>query len=157
MPKPRTQVNEWARKELNVPNLENILIAADKKDISAQKKATEELSFVPYSLVYQKQPNNTWKKIGHKCHGCDKVIKSENVIVNHKNVCKRLNTLYTDIDLSIVKEDNMPIQTLTIKGEKMYRWGDQGKLYRSRADAEKQAAAAYASGYKEPKKDMSKK
>jgi hypothetical protein len=54
----------------------------------------------------------------------------------------------------------MPIQTLTIKGEKMYRWGDQGKLYRNRSDAEKQASAAYASGYKEPmqpKKDMTKK
>jgi hypothetical protein len=51
----------------------------------------------------------------------------------------------------------MPIQTLTIKGEKMYRWGDSGKLYRNRSDAEKQATAAYASGYKEPKKDMTKK
>ena len=51
----------------------------------------------------------------------------------------------------------MPIQTITVKGEKMYRWGDSGKLYHNRADAEKQAAAAYASGYKEPKKDMKKK
>jgi hypothetical protein len=51
----------------------------------------------------------------------------------------------------------MPIQTLTIKGEKMYRWGDSGKLYRNRSDAEKQASAAYASGYKEPKKDMKDK
>lgn len=50
----------------------------------------------------------------------------------------------------------MPIQTVTVKGEKMYRWGDHGKLYRSRADAEKQAAAAYASGYKE-KNDAPKK
>ena len=48
----------------------------------------------------------------------------------------------------------MPIQTLTVKGEKMYRWGDSGKLYKDRADAEKQAAAAYASGYKEPMKQM---
>lgn len=50
----------------------------------------------------------------------------------------------------------MPIQTVMIKGEKMYRWGDSGKLYKQRSDAEKQAAAAYASGYKEPKKDMKK-
>ena len=48
----------------------------------------------------------------------------------------------------------MPIQTLTVKGEKMYRWGDSGKLYKDRADAEKQARAAYASGYKEPMKQM---
>jgi hypothetical protein len=50
----------------------------------------------------------------------------------------------------------MPIQTVMIKGEKMYRWGDSGKLYKERSQAEKQAAAAYASGYKEPKKDMKK-
>lgn len=51
----------------------------------------------------------------------------------------------------------MPIQTITVKGMKMYRWGDSGKLYPNRADAEKQAAAAYASGYKEPNKSMEKK
>ena len=44
-----------------------------------------------------------------------------------------------------------------IKGQKMYRWGDTGKPYKNRSDAEKQAAAAYASGYKEPKTDMRKK
>ena len=51
----------------------------------------------------------------------------------------------------------MPIQTLMIKGEKMYRWGDTGKMYKDRKDAEKQAAAIHASGYKEPmKKDKNK-
>ena len=39
-----------------------------------------------------------------------------------------------------------------IKGQKMYRYGDSGKLYKERADAEKQAAAIHASGYKEPMK-----
>ena len=47
----------------------------------------------------------------------------------------------------------MPIQTLMIKGERMYRYGDSGKLYKDRSDAEKQAAAMYASGYREPMKD----
>lgn len=50
----------------------------------------------------------------------------------------------------------MPIQTVMVKGQKMYRWGDSGKLYKERSDAEKQAAAAYASGYKD-KKDMKQK
>jgi hypothetical protein len=31
----------------------------------------------------------------------------------------------------------------------MYRYGDSGKLYTDRKDAEKQAAAIMASGYKE--------
>ena len=34
-----------------------------------------------------------------------------------------------------------------------YQWGTQGKVYPTRAQAEKQANAAYASGYeKKPKK-----
>ena len=41
-----------------------------------------------------------------------------------------------------------------IKGERMYRYGDSGKLYKLRSDAEKQAQAIRASGYREPKKDM---
>lgn len=51
----------------------------------------------------------------------------------------------------------MPIQTVMIKGERMYRYGDSGKLYKERSDAEKQAAAIHAAGYKEPMKDMKKK
>ena len=38
----------------------------------------------------------------------------------------------------------MPIRK--VKGG--YKWGKRGKVYRSRKDAERQAAAAYASGYK---------
>lgn len=46
----------------------------------------------------------------------------------------------------------MPIHRVTKNGKIYYKWGDQGKLYEKREDAEKQAQAAYASGYKEPKK-----
>ena len=42
----------------------------------------------------------------------------------------------------------MPIKK--VKGG--YRFGDSGKVYKSREDAERQAAAIYASGYKEKKK-----
>jgi hypothetical protein len=33
-----------------------------------------------------------------------------------------------------------------------YKWGSQGKVYKTRAGAERQAAAAYASGYKDTDK-----
>ena len=33
-----------------------------------------------------------------------------------------------------------------------YKWGSQGKVYKTRAGAEKQARAAYANGYKSKKK-----
>lgn len=41
----------------------------------------------------------------------------------------------------------MPIRK--VKGG--YRWGSSGKVYPTKGQAAKQAAAAYASGYKKPK------
>jgi hypothetical protein len=38
-----------------------------------------------------------------------------------------------------------------------YKWGSQGKIYPTRAGAEKQARAAYASGYKGQAKKPKKK
>jgi len=101
-----------------------------------------------YSIIHQY--SNTlkqWKFYGYRCLHCENTFKTPAGIHKHKTNCKELNTIKK-------KEISMPIQVITVKGEKMYRWGDQGKVYKNRADAEKQAAAAYASGYKEPKKDM---
>ena len=50
------------------------------------------------------------------------------------------------------KERTMPVQRVNINGETFYRWGTQGKLYKKRADAERQGMAAYASGYRDKKK-----
>lgn len=50
----------------------------------------------------------------------------------------------------------MPIRKITRGGETFYRWGDSGKEYRNRADAERQAAAAYASGYRSPESTATK-
>jgi hypothetical protein len=42
----------------------------------------------------------------------------------------------------------MPIRSCTLPdGGKGYKWGDSGKCYRNRKDAERQASAAYANGY----------
>ena len=50
----------------------------------------------------------------------------------------------------------MPIQVVTQNGQKYYRYGDHGKLYKDIKDAEKQAQAIHASGYKEPTKPKNK-
>lgn len=42
----------------------------------------------------------------------------------------------------------MPIQVQRRNGQKWYRWGDSGKWFPTRKQAEEQAAAAYASGYR---------
>ena len=98
-------------------------------------------------LKYDKKLNE-WQFASWKCQHCDTSLKFAGTIAKHPNSCKQLNTNK--------KEKEMPIQVLMVKGERMYRWGDTGKMYKTRAEAEKQAQAAYASGYKE-KKDSDKK
>jgi hypothetical protein len=50
-------------------------------------------------------------------------------------------------------ESSMPIHK--VKGG--WQWGTHGKVYPTRAGAEKQAEAAYANGYKEATKSKGKK
>lgn len=47
----------------------------------------------------------------------------------------------------------MPIQIKYVNGKPQFRWGNSGKWYESRQQAEEQARAAYAAGYKEKKDD----
>lgn len=47
----------------------------------------------------------------------------------------------------------MPIRK--VKGG--YKWGSSGKVFKTRKGAEKQAQAAYASGYKKKKKKLPKR
>ena len=90
-----------------------------------------------------------WKFFGYRCLHCDSPFKSVKKIEQHKTVCKEINT--------IKKDKEMPIQVVTQNGKRMYRYGDTGKLYADRKDAEKQAAAIMASGYKEKQmKDKNK-
>ena len=44
----------------------------------------------------------------------------------------------------------MPVKEVRNNSGKVigYQWGNRGKVYRKREDAEKQGRAAYASGYK---------
>ncbi len=104
---------------------------------------------IPVVMVYQYvTTTNHWKFVSYRCKLCDKALKLTNSVVRHVDKCKILNT---------TKEDKkMPIQVVTQNGQRMYRYGDTGKLYKDRKDAEKQAQAIHASGYKE-KKDMEKK
>jgi len=95
------------------------------------------------------QTTKQWKFVQFRCRHCDNPFKTVSRVQQHINVCKEINT--------IKKEKEMPIQVVTKNGQRMYRYGDTGKLYKDRIDAEKQAVAAYASGYKEPKKDMKQK
>lgn len=104
---------------------------------------------IPVSIIYRYiKTKNCWEFSSYKCMACNTPLKFVNSLIKHTSNCREINT--------IKKEKEMPIQVIMVKGERMYRWGDSGKPYKTRAEAEKQAAAAYASGYKE-KKDITKK
>jgi uncharacterized C2H2 Zn-finger protein len=105
-----------------------------------------------YSIIHQySQKTKEWKFSGYRCLYCENVFKTDLGIHKHQSICKELNTIKKK------REVFMPIQVITVRGERMYRWGDQGKLYKDRSDAEKQAQAAHAAGYKEKQmKDKNK-
>jgi hypothetical protein len=42
----------------------------------------------------------------------------------------------------------MPVQKITKGGMTMYRYGDSGKMYKTKNEAEMQGRAMYASGYR---------
>ena len=93
-----------------------------------------------------------WKFHGYRCKNCGVSLKGVKSVMKHPSICKTINTTKKR------KDPEVPIQVVTTKnGERYYRWGDTGKLYKDRKDAEKQAAAIYASGYREPAKDMKDK
>lgn len=48
----------------------------------------------------------------------------------------------------------MPIHTITKNGKHFYKWGRHGKIYRSRAQAVRQAQAAHASGFTEAQQEQ---
>lgn len=110
---------------------------------------------LPVTTIYEIK-NKKCNIVGYSCYLCGNTFKAKNTLLMHKSKCGSINTIYDYTKFEIIRNTHMPIQTVTVKGEKMYRYGDSGKLYRNRADAEKQAQAAYASGYKE-KNDAPKK
>ena len=87
-----------------------------------------------------------WKFVKYSCRHCGNTYKT----VKHFDNCKELNTIKR-------RNSFVPIQVITKNGQRMYRYGDTGKLYADRKDAEKQAAAIHAAGYREPIKDMKDK
>jgi DNA-directed RNA polymerase subunit RPC12/RpoP len=107
-------------------------------------------------LSNYKLKQGIWELINYTCMDCGRQV-SIKISETHYLICKRINTLTKSKDVE------MPIQVITIKGERYYRYGDSGKPYKNRQDAEKQAAAIHAAGYKEPQqkmqdmKDMTKK
>ena len=54
--------------------------------------------------------------------------------------------------LTVNGEKIMPVRRVTVNGETFYQWGTSGKMYKNRADAEKQGYAIEQQGYRTNKK-----
>lgn len=90
------------------------------------------------------QVKGVWTVVSYGCRYCDRNYKNPVLAEAHMAKCE-INTTKRN---KREESKEMPIQTIMKNGKRYYRWGDSGKMYEKREDAEKQAAAAYASGYK---------
>jgi hypothetical protein len=97
---------------------------------------------VKYNTVYVLK-NKKWKLLGYKCHSCNRTMDTQELIKKHSIICSSNNKINT------IEEDEMPVQVINKNGQRYYRWGTQGKLYKTKEEAERQGRAAYASGYRE--------
>lgn len=104
--------------------------------------------------IYQ-QVNDVWTVVKYGCMYCDRTYNTIHNTEKHIDKC-RINT-FKQRDKQLQREiRDMPIQAIMKNGKRYYRWGDTGKLYEKREDAEAQARAAYASGYKENERNASR-
>lgn len=86
--------------------------------------------------------NKVWQHQTNYCMKCKKNVSARNTD-KHLSICTEINT---------TKENDMPVRRVIKNGTVYYQWGEQGKLYESKAQAEKQGQAVYAQGYKKEKK-----
>ena len=103
----------------------------------------------PNFTVIHAYKKKLWQVVGFRCIECGKVLSDLTIVEKHPLICTYGLKINKDED----EEHNMPIQRV-MKGETpYYRYGTQGKLYRTKEEAEKQMKAMYAAGYKQEKKD----
>lgn len=96
--------------------------------------------------IYQ-QVDDVWTVVKYGCMYCDRTYNTLYNIEKHIVKC-RINTTKRIEKQKLKDLKEMPVQAIMKNGERYYRWGDSGKLYKNRSDAEAQGRAAYASGYR---------
>jgi len=148
---------EWYPSRHNAPphsKIEKIVKAHTGK----QRKLLADIEIPPVlpksnvHTVYVKK-QQTFEIVGYKCVDCAKLMATWDLALKHELICQKPRNKLVKLQ---AEEEIVPIQKITRNGKDYYRWGDAGKLYTNRSDAEKQAAAAYAAGYKELKDKKTK-
>jgi len=75
--------------------------------------------------------NNAWVVYMYGCVYCDKVFKTERYAVNHEEQCLTINT-----KKKLKSGEHMLIQRITKGNQSFFRQGQDGKLYKTREEAE---------------------
>ena len=78
-----------------------------------------------------RKSENSWILAMYGCDYCDIIFKTVKYCAKHEENCKNINTLKKQH-----MEFNMLIQRITKGSESFYRRGNDGKLYKSKAEAE---------------------
>ena len=75
--------------------------------------------------------NNTWIVYMYGCLYCGTTFKTERYATKHEDDCKRINTLKRN-----KTGEHMLIQRITKGNQSFFRQGQDGKLYKTREEAE---------------------
>lgn len=75
--------------------------------------------------------NNTWVPFMYGCQYCDTTFKTTKYCSKHEETCKEINSIKKQKE-----ELSMPIQRITKGGQSFYRKGQDGKLYKTKEEAE---------------------
>jgi hypothetical protein len=80
--------------------------------------------------IFQRKSND-WVATMYGCQHCDQTFKTIKYCSKHEENCKNINTLKKQH-----MEFNMLIQRITKGSESFYRRGNDGRLYKSKEEAE---------------------
>ena len=165
--------NEWYPDkplQSNTHRVERLMRGNDSRELKIIKKLAnmpQHISQPRYATVYALK-NLQWQIIGFRCFDCGRALGKLSTLEKHPLVCTRelmINkttqqeeeTQEFVFNKRTLEDIDMPIQKVMKDNETYYRYGTQGRLYKNRADAVKQAQAIYASGYHDKPVNKQKK
>lgn len=85
--------------------------------------------------------NDKWVFVSYACKHCERVFKQEHNWSKHELECERINTIKKE-----KSGDDMLIQRITKGDQSFYRRGNDGKLYKTKAEAEASGSSGKKKG-----------
>lgn len=90
--------------------------------------------------IFQRK-NDEWVPLMYGCDYCDTTFKTVKYCSKHEEQCKTINTIK-----KLKTGDHMLIQRITKGGQSYYRQGNDGKLFKTKEEAENSGKKKGADG-----------